>query len=143
MEAVWSIFLRLMKDYEALTMTEEEMYGIFQDNVVIALSTLQLKGVMEDVEIVDGEFNRSLTSVEQLIVGYSLVVAWLTPYLYSSELLMAQLTSTDFTQFSSANRLRSYIKLHNEAEARLNQAILDYDTRMEYSSIRKEVKKHG
>ena len=143
MEAVWSIFLRLMKDYEALTMTEEEMYGIFQDNVVGALSTLQLKGVMEDVEIVDGEFNRSLTSVEQLIVGYSLVVAWLTPYLYSSELLMAQLTSTDFTQFSSANRLRSYIKLHNEAEARLNQAILDYDTRMEYSSIRKEVKKHG
>ena len=143
MEAVWSIFLRLMKDYEALTMTEEEMYGIFQDNVVVALSTLQLKGVMEDVEIIDGEFNRSLTSVEQLIVGYSLVVAWLTPYLYSSELLMAQLTSTDFTQFSSANRLRSYIKLHNEAEARLNQAILDYDTRMEYSSIRKEVKKHG
>lgn len=143
MEAVWSIFLRLMKDYEALTMTEEEMYGIFQDNVVIALSTLQLKGVMEDVEIVDGEFNRSLTSVEQLIVGYSLVVAWLTPYLYSSELLMAQLTSTDFTQFSSANRLRAYITLHNEAEARLNQAILDYDTRMEYSSIRKEVKKHG
>lgn len=143
MEAVWSIFLRLMKDYEALTMTEEEMYGIFQDNVVVALSTLQLKGVMEDVEIVDGEFNRSLTSVEQLIVGYSLVVAWLTPYLYSSELLMAQLTSTDFTQFSSANRLRSYIKLHNEAEARLNQAILDYDTRMEYSSIRKEVRKHG
>ena len=143
MEAVWSIFLRLMKDYEALTMTEEEMYGIFQDNVVVALSTLQLKGVMEDVEIVDGEFNRSLTSVEQLIVGYSLVVAWLTPYLYSSELLMAQLTSTDFTQFSSANRLRTYITLHNEAEARLNQAILDYDTRMEYSSIRKEVKKHG
>ena len=143
MEAVWSRFLRLMKDYEALTMTEEEMYGIFQDNVVVALSTLQLKGVMEDVEIVDGEFNRSLTSVEQLIVGYSLVVAWLTPYLYSSELLMAQLTSTDFTQFSSANRLRSYIKLHNETEARLNQAILDYDTRMEYSSIRKEVKKHG
>ena len=143
MEAVWSIFLRLMKDYEALTMTEEEMYGIFQDNVVVALSTLQLKGVMEDVDIVDGEFNRSLTGVEQLIVGYSLVVAWLTPYLYSSELLMAQLTSTDFTQFSSANRLRSYIKLHNEAEARLNQAILDYDTRMEYSSIRKEVKKHG
>ena len=41
MEAVWSIFLRLMKDYEALTMTEEEMYGIFQDNVVVALSTLQ------------------------------------------------------------------------------------------------------
>ena len=143
MEAVWSIFLRLMKDYEALTMTEEEMYGIFQDNVVVALSTLQLKGVMEDVEIVDGEFNRSLTGVEQLIVGYSLVVAWLTPYLYSSELLMAQLTSTDFTQFSSANRLRAYITLHNEAEVRLNQAILDYDTRMEYSSIRKEVKKHG
>lgn len=143
MEAVWSVFLRLMKDYEALTMTEEEMYGIFQDNLVVALSTLQLRGVMEDVEIVGDEFSRSLTGVEQLIIGYSLVVAWLTPYLYSSELLMAQLTSTDFTQFSSANRLRAYIKLHNEAEARMNQAILDYDTRMEYSSIRKEVKKHG
>ena len=81
MEAVWSVFLRLMKDYEALTMTEEEMYGIFQDNLVVALSTLQLRGVMEDVEIVGDEFSRNLTGVEQLIIGYSLVVAWLTPYL--------------------------------------------------------------
>ena len=40
-------------------------------------------------------------------------------------------------------RLQTYIKLNNEAEYRLNQAILDYDTRNEYKSIREEVKKHG
>ena len=137
MEEVWSVFLRLMKDYEALTMTEEEAYEIFQDNLVIGLSSAQLKGCMEDVEIgISQMFNRKLTGVENLILGYATVVAWLTPYLYSSELLMAQLTSTDFTQFSSANRMAAYIKLHNEAETRLNQAILDYDTRMEYSSLR-------
>ena len=33
MEEVWSVFLRLMKDYEALTMTEEEAYEIFQDTL--------------------------------------------------------------------------------------------------------------
>ena len=137
MEEVWSVFLRLMKDYEALTMTEEEAYEIFQDNLVIGLSSVQLKGCMEDVEIgISQMFNRKLTGVENLILGYATVVAWLTPYLYSSELLMAQLTSTDFTQFSSANRMTAYLKLHNVAETRLNQAILDYDTRMEYSSLR-------
>ena len=41
MEGVWSVFLRLMKDYEALTMTEEEAYEIFQDNLQIALSSVQ------------------------------------------------------------------------------------------------------
>ena len=144
MEEVWSVFLRLMKDYEALTMTEEEAYEIFQDNLTIALSSVQLKGCLEDVEIgISQMFSRRLTGVENLILGYATVVAWLTPYVYSSELLMAQLTSTDFTQFSSSNRLQSYIKLHNEAETRLNQAILDYDTRIEYSSLRKEVKKRG
>ena len=42
MEEVWSVFLRLMKDYEALTMTEEEAYEIFQDNLVIDLYYVQL-----------------------------------------------------------------------------------------------------
>lgn len=147
MEEVWSVFLRLMKDYEALTMTEEEAYEIFQDNLTIALSSVQLKGCLEDVEIgISQMFSRRLTGVENLILGYATVVAWLTPYVYSSELLMAQLTSTDFTQFSSSNRLQSYIKLHNEAETRLNQAILDYDTRAEYSSLRSRnrgVRRHG
>lgn len=57
MEGVWSVFLRLMKDYEALTMTEEEAYEIFQDNLQIALSSVQLKGVWKMLRL---EFLRCL-----------------------------------------------------------------------------------
>lgn len=147
MEEVWSVFLRLMRDYEALALSEEEMKEVFEDNLAIALGDLHLRGVMEDVEYgyinfsLHKGFNRDLTSMENLIIGYALIVAWLSPYLYSSELLMAQLTSTDFTQFSSSNRLQTYIKLFDHAELRLNQAILNYDTRMGINHIREEVKK--
>ena len=144
METVWQMFLRLMKDYEALTMTEDEAYEIFLDNLTIALPSIQLRGVLEDVEIgITNTFSRRLTSTEALMLSYAVVIAWLNPYVYSSELLMAQMTSTDFNQFSHSQRLTTYIKLHNEAETRLNQAILDYDTRMEYASLRKEVNKRG
>lgn len=143
MQTVWLMFLNLMRDYDALTMSEEEAFDKFQDILQVALPTVQLKGMLEDVEVVEQEFNRELSSTEGLILGYATVVAWLAPYLYSSELLSAQLSSTDFTQFSLSNRMQTYIKLNNEAEYRLNQAILDYDTRNEYKSIREEVKRYG
>ena len=143
MQMAWRTFLRLMRDYGALTMSEEEAFEDFQDLLPVALPMVQLKGMLEDVEVVEQEFSRELSPTEGLILGYATVVAWLAPYLYSSELLSAQLSSTDFTQFSLSNRLQTYIKLNNEAEYRLNQAILDYDTRNEYKSIREEVKKYG
>ena len=142
MQMAWRTFLRLMRDYGALTMSEEEAFEDFQDLLPVALPMVQLKGMLEDVEVIEQEFSRELSPTEGLILGYATVVAWLAPYLYSSELLSAQLSSTDFTQFSLSNRLQTYIKLNNEAEYRLNQAILDYDTRNEYKSIREEVKKH-
>lgn len=143
MEMVWNFFIGLVREYDMLSITEEEAREVFQDNVVIALPSIQLKGMLEDVEITDGEFSRKLTSTESLVLSYACVVTWLSPYVYSSELLSAQLTSTDFSQFSGNLRLQVYIKLFNEADTRLNQAILDYDTRLEYASIRKEVKKRG
>ena len=142
MQMAWRTFLRLMRDYGALTMSEEEAFEDFQDLLPVALPMVQLKGMLEDVEVIEQEFSRELSPTEGLILGYATVVAWLAPYLYSSELLSAQLSSTDFTQFSLSNRLQTYIKLNNEAEYRLNQAILDYDTRNEYKSIREEVKKY-
>ena len=142
MQIVWAMFLNLMRDYDALTMSEEEAFEKFQDVLLVALPTVQLKGMLEDVEVVEQEFSRELSPTEGLILGYATVVAWLAPYLYSSELLSAQMTSTDFNQFSGNMRLQTYIKLNNEAEYRLNQAILDYDTRNEYKSIREEVKKY-
>ena len=57
-------------------------------------------------------------------------------------MMTAMIVLIEEFQYSKNKNFRQR-KLHNEAEARLNQAILDYDTRMEYSSIRKEVKKHG
>lgn len=143
MEKVWNLFLSLVREYEMLSMTEEEAKEIFQDNIIVALPSIQLKGMLEDVEIVENEFTRILTSTESLVLSYACVVAWLSPYVYSAELLSAQLTSTDFTQFSGNLRLQTYIKLLNEADSRLNQAILDFDTRVEYASLRKEVKKRG
>ena len=142
MELVWSMFLSLVREYDMLHMEEDEALEIFRDSLVVALPTVHLKGIMEDVELEGDDFTRQLSSTESLILTYATVLAWLSPKLYSTELLSAQMTSTDYNQFSLSNRLQTYIKLNNEAEYRLNQAILDYDTRNEYKSIREEVKKH-
>ena len=123
MENVLSMFLRIVTEYDYLDFTEEELVTDFEEIMSMAITELQLQGLLLDIDSEEFVSNRSI----EYIVAHASVLIWLEPKFNSAEMLAAQLTSTDFTQFSNANRLQACIKLYNQCESRLNNLILDYD----------------
>ena len=135
MENVLSMFLRIVTEYDYLDFTEEELVADFEEIMSMAIVELQLQGLLLDVDSEEFVSNRSI----EYIVAHASVLIWLEPKVNSAEMLAAQLTSTDFTQFSNANRLQACIKLYNQCESRLNNLILDYDRTANITEIREEL----
>lgn len=135
MENVLSMFLRIVTEYDYLDFTEEELVTDFEEIMSMAIVELQLQGLLLDVDSEEFVSNRSI----EYIVAHASVLVWLEPKVNSAEMLAAQLTSTDFTQFSNANRLQACIKLYNQCEAKLNNLILDYDRTANITELREEL----
>ena len=135
MENVLSMFLRIVTEYDYLDFTEEELVTDFEEIMYMAITELQLQGLLLDIDSEEFVSNRSI----EYIVAHASVLVWLEPKVNSAEMLAAQLTSTDFTQFSNANRLQACIKLYNQCESRLNNLILDYDRTQNIIELREEL----
>ena len=135
MENVLSMFLRIVTEYDYLDFTEEELVTDFEEIMSMAIVELQLQGLLLDIDSEEFVSNRSI----EYIVAHASVLVWLEPKVNSAEMLAAQLTSTDFTQFSNANRLQACIKLYNQCESRLNNLILDYDRTQNIIELREEL----
>ena len=139
-ESVRSMFLRIVTEYDYLDYSEDEIAEEFSEMLFMALMELQMQGLMLEIEYdTTSGFNMELTNREGYILAYASVLIWLTPKVNSAEMLAAQLTSTDFTQFSNANRLNACIKLYAQCEAKLNNLIADYDKMAEIITIRNEL----
>ena len=134
-ENVLSMFLRIVTEYDYLDFTEEELAADFEEIMSMAIVELQMQGLLLDIDSEEFVSDRSI----EYIVAHASVLIWLEPKVNSAEMLAAQLTSTDFTQFSNANRLNACIKLYNQCEARLNNLILDYDRTANITEIREEL----
>ena len=144
-ENVLKMFLRIVTDYDYLSYEdvsdEKFIEEEFNDILSMAVAEVQMQGVLEensyDPDL--GGFMDELTVKEVYILAYASVLVWLTPKVNSAEMLAAQLTSTDFTQFSNANRLNACMKLYHQCEAKLNNLILDYDKSKQMSELREEL----
>ena len=134
-ENVLSMFLRIVTEYDYLDFTEEELTADFEEIMSMAIVELQMQGLLLDIDSEEFVSNRSI----EYIVAHASVLIWLEPKVNSAEMLAAQLTSTDFTQFSNANRLQACIRLYNQCEAKLNNLILDYDRTANITEIREEL----
>ena len=139
-ENVLSMYLRLITEYDYLDYTEEELMEDFKEVLAMAVAMVQLQGIFEDNNYdMDFGFDNELSVKEAYLIANAAVLVWLEPKVKSAEMLAAQLTSTDFTQFSNANRLNACINLYNRCEARLNNLILDYDRTQKLAELREEL----
>ena len=144
-ENVLKMFLRIVTDYDYLSYEdvsdEKFIEEEFNEILSMAVAEVQMQGVLEensyDPDL--GGFMDELTVKEVYILAYASVLIWLTPKVNSAEMLAAQLTSTDFTQFSNANRLNACIKLYAQCEAKLNNLIMDYDKMSAIIELKEEL----
>ena len=139
-ENVLSMYLRLITEYDYLDYTEEELMEDFREVLAMAVAMIQLQGIFENNSYdMDFGFDKELSVKEAYLIANAAVLVWLEPKVKSAEMLAAQLTSTDFTQFSNANRLSACMKLYNQCESRLNNLILDYDRTQKLAELREEL----
>ena len=137
---VLSMFLRIVTEYDYLDYSEEELMEDFTETLSMALLEVQMQGIMEDcIYDVDEGFVEPLSMQQAYILAYASVLIWVTPKVNSAEMLAAQLTSTDFTQFSNANRLNACLKLYTACEAKLNNLISDFDKAFLIAEIKEEL----
>ena len=146
-ESIRNMFLRIVTEYDYLDWSDETIEEEFSDILTMAIVELQLQGVMTNISyepsvgfinVDDGNPYEPVVS-EGYILAYASVLIWLTPKVNSAEMLAAQLTSTDFTQFSNANRLNACIKLYAQCEAKLNNLIMDYDKMSAIIELKEEL----
>ena len=138
---IYVMFLKIISDYQHLEWTEEELKEEFDELLDMALTEVQLLGIGDGVYYdKDLGFNCLLNRPFAYILAHGVALQWVTPKVQSAEMLAYALTSTDFTLFSPSNRLQSCIKLKNEMQAKLNNLVADYDTRLTLHLINDEIK---
>ena len=142
-ESIRNMFLRIITEYDYLgdDFTEQDLADEFSEILSMAVMELQMQGLMLDIDYdsTSGFVPYDPSGREGYILAYASVLIWLTPKVNSAEMLAAQLTSTDFTQFSNANRLNACMKLYAQCEAKLNNLIADFDKLVELVTLREEV----
>jgi hypothetical protein len=139
-ESIRNMFLRIVTEYDYLDYSEDEIIEEFADMLSMAVIELQMQGMLLDIEYdATSGFSDEPSPREGYILAYASVLIWLTPKVNSAEMLAAQLTSTDFTQFSNANRLQACIKLYAQCEAKLNNLIMDYDKMASIIELKEEL----
>jgi hypothetical protein len=76
------------------------------------------------------EFNIDLSATIQQIIANYMVMVWLKPYLNNQDLLELHFDTQEINSFSSANKIRSIIELHDKARAQAGKLA----TRLSYKN---------
>ena len=76
-----------------------------------------------------GSYDEDLTELEQEIVANMMVVEWINPILYHSDLLEQRLGSKDFQMYSQGNHVKELKDLKKETQSEINSLLVKYTTK--------------
>lgn len=74
----------------------------------------------------EGYFENILAPDEEDILTDLMVIAWLSPQIYSDELLESRLNTKDFTEYSPSKLIDSIRTVYDTTTNRVRQAMIDY-----------------
>ena len=113
-QEVYNYFLSKITTYEFGELTQEELDLELEQSLK---STIAKCVVLEKIELDTTlkEFSRDLSNLEMDIISYGMVVEYLTPKIYSIELLKQSLNSSDYTMYSQANHLAQLLNTKKDA----------------------------
>lgn len=103
---------------------EEILFGFMETSA--SLRFKKCKQNLEDVDLIQKQFNIDLTKEEQIILSKCMVLEWLEPYVNNEQNLKNGLTTKDYKMFSPANTLESIKKLFNETNSESKKLIRSY-----------------
>lgn len=113
-EAIYDNVLPKFRSYEIPLMNEEEVKELLHDYLVPAITRFHVCAKdLSDRNDEEGVFNVDLSDMEIEILGNYLLIEYLdSTYIRTPSILKANLSSSDFNAFSSANMLDKLILMH-------------------------------
>lgn len=133
---IYSIFLNKISDYNFISLKLEDLEKIEYEYLKSAKAKfIQCKS---DLTIDDNlkAFVYDLSDLEQEILSSLMVIEWLQPKIYHSDLLEQRLTPKDFQVYSSANHIKELRELKKDMEKQINDLISAYSYSDDLSDLR-------
>jgi hypothetical protein len=126
---VINIFLIKATDYGLSTLTDDEKNDYLETVLISAVfkfepvcrTDISLRG--------ETEFTETLTDTEIDILSELMIVEWIKPKLYTTELYRNMLSTKDFNTFSPANLLKEMRETYNTASKTANELMILYSYR--------------
>jgi hypothetical protein len=127
---IYSKFTVLLKSFSLSTLDEEtfnELINLWRDKA----STLDFKACdkdLSDVNLVTEIFNETLTSEEQWIIAYSMLLTWVDYQIQDEYMLTPHFDTKDIKVSSIANHIDKLTKVQTKVEERFNKYLDSYKT---------------
>lgn len=125
---IYNSFLMKVTGYKLLELLPEEREEIiaYYLNAARAKFYKKCKHDLMDIDEDNQIFNTDLTIDEVDILSEIMIIEWLSPQIYSDELLESRLNTKDFTEFSPAKLIEQIRSVYNESKKRVKYLIVQY-----------------
>lgn len=131
-ESIYARCRGRIKDYDKEGYTDEMFAAVEKDLLQAAIDDFDdicIKDLTDYDEELE-EFNITLSRKEQSILALSMIVHWLEPYVYNSDVLKNAMSTKDFSMFSPAKLLEQMKDLLQQSERKLRAEMNGYSFRV-------------
>ena len=132
-DEIYKRFLAKIADYEMLECGEATLEGYLLDLLTASIDDFS-ELCKQDISTVDlslSMFYVTLTQREKDILALGMVVHWIRPKVYNSDMLRNVLNTKDYSVYSPANLLEKMTDLLEKTETELDQKMKMYSYRNE------------
>lgn len=125
---IYDEFLRKIKDYKILKMTDEDIKDVLLGYYKSAVATFYKCKKDLSTEVTNGEtyIKSNITDFEKKIIISLMLIEHITPRLISDEKMEQTLNDKDFKIYSQANQLREVRLLLEGMESKSEKLITKY-----------------
>lgn len=122
---IYDSFLGKISDYSFVNLTESELKNIlikFMNSAIPEIERHFPAGTFNRNDL-SQEFVSDLSKVQIKIISRQMIVEWLSPALYTSELIKQIIPDKDFKIYSQANHLKELQSLKDSASSEVQSLI--------------------
>lgn len=121
-------FIMKVEGYKLMALLPEDRVDIimFYMNSAIAKFYKKCKHDLLNVDTEEKMFNETLSIDDIDVLSEIMIVEWLSPQIYSDELLESRLNTKDFTEYSPAKLIEQINAVYKESKKRVKYMIIQY-----------------
>lgn len=127
-DEIYKRFLAKIADYEMFEYDNSTLESYLEDLLILAIDDFSelCKQDLNETDYENKSFGTVLTNREKEILSLGMIVHWVRPKVYNSDMLRNVLNTKDYSVYSPANLLEKMTDLLGKTETELDQKMKMY-----------------